>query len=400
MGVTRPLRICSLGNANNVAVQINTRCFARRGHQVAILSPVPAETPDIELLAPASGHATALQRAASYWQMIRLLRRWDPDVVVVHFASLPFNWLLPLVWFKPLAVTLAGADILFHQRPGLSPRRQRATVDLLGIADCVISRSDYMVAPYPHLAPKTIVTPWGVDVARFANAAAPTSGRFTRAGLRIVDTAPIVFSPRRLVPICNVGGIVEAMTEVRTRVPGAVLVAIDDQPDPRYKREVLEAVDRRRLAEAIRWIDAVDHDDMPALFRLADVSVSVARSDGISSAVLESMAARTPVVLGDIPNYGGIFADRTHCRMVDPRDPGAIAAGIVDVLSDAHLRATMVENGYAKVAEYGDLARETERLEAKLREIVNARPRRLHLGARARHAWNLALLAVEPDGRR
>jgi hypothetical protein len=43
MGVTRP---------HNVAVQINTRCFARRGHQVAILSPAPADVPDIEVLAP------------------------------------------------------------------------------------------------------------------------------------------------------------------------------------------------------------------------------------------------------------------------------------------------------------------------------------------------------------
>src|SRR6185436_15004506 len=102
MPCDRPLRICALGNANNVAVQINTRCFARRGHQVAILSPLAADAGDLEILSPEAGHSTTAQRATSYLQMIRLLHRWRPDVVLVHFASLPFNWLLPLVWFKPL----------------------------------------------------------------------------------------------------------------------------------------------------------------------------------------------------------------------------------------------------------------------------------------------------------
>jgi glycosyltransferase involved in cell wall biosynthesis len=396
----RSLRICALGNANSVAVQIRTRCFARRGHQVVILSPVSAAVRDLEVLAPTPGHATAIRRVVSYLQMIRLLRRWRPDVLLVHFASLPFNWLLPLVWFKPFAVSLMGGDILFHQRPDLSPRRRRATLELLEIADCVISRSDYMLASHPRLQAKALVTPWGIDLSEFSDAQPAASSPLTRAALGLAEDTPLIVSPRRIVPICGVASIVEAMADVRVRVPDAVLLVTDDQPDPDYRRHVLELIERLGIGDGIRWINAIDHEDMPDLYRVADVTVSVARSDGISSTVLESMASRTPVVLGDIPNYAGVFADREHCRMVDPHDPRSIAAGITDILTDPGLRQAIVEKASAKVGEYADLAREAARVEATLCDVVGSRSRSLRLPARARHALNLALLAVEPDSAR
>ena len=398
MPADRRLRLCALGNANSVAVQINTRCFARRGHQVAILSPIPAPATDLEILTPTIGHSSTLRRAASYRQMLGLLRRWQPDILLLHVASLPFNWLLPLVWLKPFVITLAGADILFHQRPDLSPRRRRATLDLLDIADGIISRSDYMLAPYPKLQAKAMVSPWGVDVDLFANGS-PNHRSLTRASLGLDDRTPVVVSPRRVVPICGVATIVEAMPLVRERVPGAALVLVDDQPEPDYRRLVVDRIEQLGMASSITWISALEHDDMPSLYRLADVTVSVARSDGISSTVLESMAARRPVVLGDIPNYEGIF-DRAHCRMVDPQDPRSVADGIVDMLTRRELRDTIVEQAYAKVAAYGNLAREAERIEALLVRLVDAPARPRRLLARLRHATNLALVAFEPDTKR
>jgi glycosyltransferase involved in cell wall biosynthesis len=399
MQTDRPLRICALGNANSVAVQINTRCFARRGHQVAILSPLRAPVTNLEVLTPAAGHAGPLRRAASYWQMLGLLRRWRPDVLVIHFASLPFNWLLPLVWFKPFVVTLAGADILFHQRPDLSPRRRRATIDLLDIADGIISRSEYMLASYPALQAKAMVSPWGVDLDLFADGPAPTRGPLSREALGLDPRTPILVSPRRMVPICGAATIVEAMPRIRERVPDAVLVLVDDQPDLDYRRHVAERIDALGIASSIRWVRAIEHADMPNLYRLADVTVSVARSDGMSSTVLESMAARRPVVLGDIPNYEGIF-DETHCRMVNPEDPQSVADGVVDVLTRRELREALVERAYAKVSVYASLAREAERIESLLVKLVGARRRPKRLAARARHAVNLALVVFEPDSKR
>jgi len=130
----------------------------------------------------------------------------------------------------------------------------------------------------------------------------------------------------------------------------------------------------------VRWLAAVDYADMPALYHLADVTVSVARSDGVSLAVLESMAAGTPVVLGDIPHYAELFEDRRQVRLVDAQDPMAIAAGIVEVLRDPALREAMVQAAREKVREVGDLPREAARIEALFGRLLAA-PRRTAAGA-------------------
>jgi glycosyltransferase involved in cell wall biosynthesis len=200
--------------------------------------------------------------------------------------------------------------------------------------------------------------------------------------------------------VCGVASIVEAMSHVRGRLPNAVLIVVDDQADPAYRRQVRELVDRLALGDRIKWIGAVGHEQMPDLYRLADVTVSVARSDGVSYAILESMAVRRPVVVGDIPNYAGIFSDRQDCRMVDPCDPRSIADGIVEVLADAGLRAAIVRHAHAKIVEYADLAREAQRIAAMLSALAMSRSRSLRLAARLRHALNLPLLVMEPDARR
>jgi glycosyltransferase involved in cell wall biosynthesis len=178
------------------------------------------------------------------------------------------------------------------------------------------------------------------------------------------------------------------------------LLAVDDQPDANYRSHVRSLVDRLGIGPRVRWIDALDHASMPDFYRLGDVTVSVARSDGVSNAVLESMASRTPVVLGDIPNYEGIFADGEHCRMANPTDPRSIADAIVDVLTNTSQRTRIIETAYARVAEYADFASHTARLESQLRELVDSRSRPWRLGLRARHALNLPLLLLERDDAR
>ncbi len=397
----RKLRICALGDARGVHVQMRSRGLARLGHDVAILSDVPADLPDLEVLAPTHGNRTAVARGLAYLEMVSLLRRWRPDVLVLHFASRPFNWLLPLVWFKPFAASVMGGDILFHQRHELSPARQRATLRLLALSDLIISPTAYMLEPHPGLQSKALVSTWGIDVGRFAHPV-PPAGRapLTRGGLGIAASARVVFSPRRLVPACNVLSIVEAMPLVRERVGDAVLLLVNYGPDADYRQLVAEAIDRLGARATVVWADPADYDRMPELYQLSDVTVSVARSDGVSQSVLESMAAGTPVVLGDLPNYRGLFENGRHCRLVDPRDAASIAAGIVDVLTDADLRARITDGGRSTVFRDDNISVQVQKVEQAIQGIVAGPRRPWRLLQRLWHGIELMRLPFERDDAR
>ena len=295
-----------------------------------------------------------------------------------------------------------GGDILFHQTSHFSPRRRRATLSLLEISDRVISMSDYLIAPYHKLHSRSLITPWGIDFEQFAATTdtAVSQRRELRAALGIAARTPVVLSPRRLVPVCNVASIVEAMALVREGVEDAVLVLLDDAPNASYRQRVADCIERLGGAVEVRWLTRADYTSMPDMYAIADVTVSVAQSDGVSLAVLESMAAGVPVVLGRLPNYAGVFDDGLHCRTVDPDDPRAIAAGIIEVLTDTSLRAVLIREAQSKARRDGNLVREAARVETMLRDMVRERHRPRRIVRRIAHALNLALLVFESHTRR
>lgn len=200
--------------------------------------------------------------------------------------------------------------------------------------------------------------------------------------------------------MCGILNVVEAMALAAARIPDAVLLLLGDKPNRDYERQIFERIDALGLRDRIVWLNGVDRSDMPEIYRLANVTVSVATSDGVSLSVLESMAVKTPVVLGDIPNYNGIFEHRKHCLMVDPTAPDRIADGIVDALTDDALRASLTEEAHRKVERDGNLDTEASRIEQMLLHLAGRRGRRLYLGSRVRHVARLVRLGLERRTRR
>ena len=77
--------------------------------------------------------------------------------------------------------------------------------------------------------------------------------------------------------------------------------------------------------------------DMPSLYRVADVVVSVSLAEGFGLCALEAMAADRPVVLSDIPPFNQHFA-RDEALWADPDDVGGIARALGEALDPRRRR--------------------------------------------------------------
>ncbi len=111
-----------------------------------------------------------------------------------------------------------------------------------------------------------------------------------------------------------------------------------------YPLEVLTDVDDRALAE---------------LYATCGVFVFPSRYEGFGLPVVEAMACGAPVVASSataIPEAAGGAA-----LLVDPDDPGAIAAAVATVLQDDLRRADLVGRGRERAMSrtWGDVARDT-----------------------------------------
>ncbi|WP_248515208.1 glycosyltransferase family 4 protein [Salinarchaeum laminariae] len=177
------------------------------------------------------------------------------------------------------------------------------------------------------------VVPNGVDTERF-RPDGPESERLDAAG-------PTVLFVGRLVEGKRPQDAIAGMEEIRKSVPTATLAVCGDGP----LREELEddpaVADSSDSDSAVAVLGHVDYDEMPAVYRAADVLVLPSRAEGMPRTVLEARASGIPVVTTDLDHVAALDDPGVHTVPVE--DVDALAAAVIESLeldTDGAGRAT------------------------------------------------------------
>jgi glycosyltransferase involved in cell wall biosynthesis len=96
----------------------------------------------------------------------------------------------------------------------------------------------------------------------------------------------------------------------------------------------------------------VAEEDMPALYRAADVLAFPSEREGFGLVVLEAQAAGLPVVASDLPVLREFLTPGRDCLMVPPGDPGPLAAALVTAATDGPTRARLASAGRRTAARF------------------------------------------------
>jgi glycosyltransferase involved in cell wall biosynthesis len=117
-------------------------------------------------------------------------------------------------------------------------------------------------------------------------------------------------------------------------------------------------------------------NDVPELLAGASVFVLTSASEGLSNALLEAMAAGTPIVATDIDANRAVVEHEKEALLIPLGDPEALGRAIVKLLDDRELALRLSRAGLAKVRDY-DLSEVARRYRRAFRET--ARPLRASL---------------------
>ncbi|WP_435349080.1 glycosyltransferase family 4 protein [Haloarchaeobius sp. HRN-SO-5] len=138
------------------------------------------------------------------------------------------------------------------------------------------------------------VVPNGIDTERFAPDG-PESD--------LVDAdGPVLLFVGRLVDGKRPHDAVEAALTVRDDHPDATLYVCGDGP----LREELERRAGEELGDGIVFLGHLPYDEMPMVYRSADVLVLPSRAEGVPRTVLEARASGTTVVASDLEHIRAI----------------------------------------------------------------------------------------------
>lgn len=125
-----------------------------------------------------------------------------------------------------------------------------------------------------------------------------------------------------------------------------------------------EYIKRLNLEDYVQWIGYVDEDDMPSLYRLAEVFAFPSEYEGFGLPPLEAMACGTPtiawnsIVADEIYGEGAFFVETAR----------ELGAAIIALLLQKPLRDSMINQGLAQVTKYNwrKTARDTVRAYEKV----------------------------------
>lgn len=161
--------------------------------------------------------------------------------------------------------------------------------------------------------------------------------------LELEPDRPLVLNVARLAPVKGHDVLVKAMTAVVAQFPRAVLVLVGRPWQNQPGRLLRQA---RSLGIEKSIIFPGPRDDVRRFIWAASVCVSSSIGSEVNSrAVSEYMAGGKPVVVTRVGVMPELVEDGISGRVVPPRDPGALAAAIREILSDPARAREMGEEG-------------------------------------------------------
>jgi D-inositol-3-phosphate glycosyltransferase len=356
---TSPLELPGSGDAGGMNVYIREVAIemARRGVRSDIFTRktdpdephVQQLVPGVRVFAVPAGPARPVHKDL----LPRLIRRFTDAVDEIASEEGPYDaihahyWLsgvagahLKTRWSTPLVVSFHTlARVKDVASPGDPPEplfRKRGEARVIRAADRIIAPTDteraQLVELYDADEQRIFVAPPGVDLERFA----PGDRKAAKLRFGFSDD-PLVVFVGRLQPFKGTDIAVDAMARLQAMVPDAQLAIVGgDSPRGSRGERVRLRVAARRLgvSDRLRFMQPVDHSELPELYRAADVVIVPSASESFGLVALEASACGTPVVATAVGGLRTIVRDGESGYLVPSRDGQSFAMAISRVLAD------------------------------------------------------------------
>jgi glycosyltransferase involved in cell wall biosynthesis len=145
----------------------------------------------------------------------------------------------------------------------------------------------------------------------------------------------------------NVKRLLQAYARIAGDFPHKLVIA----GEQRWSTEgELSEVQKLGIGERLQILGWVSHDDLPAIYRLADLFAFPSLYEGFGIPLVEAMACGCPILTANTCAPPEVVDGAA--LLVDPYDVAAIANGMRVMLQDAALRASMVARGLRRAKDF------------------------------------------------
>jgi L-malate glycosyltransferase len=308
----------------------------------------------------AFGGLRSRRAAFDLFGLARRIREWRPDVVQTYgfYSNLP----------GVLAGALARVNVRVASRRELAlyltPMQRRADRWAWRLSHRVVANSN---AVRDHLAAdglsrsKIVVIRNGLDLQPWA--AEPSDHQ--RNGAAIVGMVAHFREQKDHTTF------IRAARQISAAIPAVRFQLFGSGPLEAQTRELAQ---REGIGHQVEFCGHLDGPALRSALRHLHVSVLTSEgNEGLPNAVIESMAARLPVVATAVGGSSELIEDGVSGFLVPPKDPAAVARKVVQLLKEPGMSHGMGERGREKVERELTAELMVERFHALYRDLIRER---------------------------
>jgi D-inositol-3-phosphate glycosyltransferase len=354
----------------NVYVRDLSRELARRGHHVDVFT--RSQDPTISRVTTSLGHGARVIHVPAGPQ-----RPYDKNLVTDHLPEFidgvvaqaesdgirydvlhSHYWLSGAVaielrrrWSVPIIQmfhTLGKMKNVVAQRSAdlETSRRIEIETDIVREADVLVAATpveeEQLVRQYGAIPDLIRIVSPGVDTERFH----PIPQAHARATVGLCPDRRLILFVGRIEPLKGIDSLLRAVALVMAQRPelreGLCVPIIGGDLDPARATDEMGRLHELRaelgMDEAVLFLGARDQDRLQYYYSAAEMVVMPSDYESFGMVALEAMACGTPVIVSDVGGLAYLVKNGRTGYRVPARDPKALAAKILRLLTDEGLR--------------------------------------------------------------
>lgn len=294
--------------------------LAGEGFSVCVIATNPQPPRALRWAHGVSGVRTVIREVQYLIVLVRGLRDCD---IVHHFSASGLYFFLHSAPVLVLGRFLRKRMIL-NYRGGRAPdflgRWHWWVVPLMRLADALAVPSAFLEKTFREYSLDTTLLPNIADTESFSWRDRP---QFT----------PRLLVTRGLDPMYNIECILRAFQMVQRCYPTAVLTVAGEGSEERRLRDLVSGWG----CQGIRFLGAVPHRDLPALYASHDIYVNSSNVDNFPGALVEAACCGLPIVTTCAGGIPYMIRDRHNGLLVELNDDSGLASAVIEVLEKPQL---------------------------------------------------------------
>lgn len=353
------LNICFIADANHINTWNWVEYFANNlKHDVSIISfnKPPRKLKNVELFNIGGFFSkTKLRYLFCIPQIRKVLKLLRPDLLIGYRVH-SYGFAAAMTGFHPLVLAAQGQNVFY---PFNSPIAKLCAKVAIRRADLINSWEKHMTDKFLELGcpPEKILTiPRGVRIDVFH------PHKIDRSG--IIN----LISTRSLKEHYQLDIVIKGFKIVRDNGQKVRLTLAGDGP---YRKNLEQIAKNLGFESEIVLLGSIGNEQLPEFLRLADIYISMVRTDGVSASLLEAMACGVfPIVTDNVANRIWID-DGINGFLVPERNERILAEKILLAISQDSLREKAAKINRSIVEQKGNWEKNMKTIERAYLKLVN-----------------------------